>query len=574
MKKFVITLFLAVGFFWDANAQTSLPEEVRNNIKVRIENGINTGIVVGIIDADGSHYYSYGVKSKKSMEPVNEYSVFEIGSITKTFTGILLADMVIKGEVNLDDPLQKYLPAGVTAPTRNGMSINLVHLANHTSSLPGMPDNFKPANPANPFADYSEKQLYDFLNTYKLTRDIGSKYEYSNYAAGLLGHVMATKKELTYEKLMINVIASPLKLYNTRITLTPKMKANLAMGHNEGVEVENWDFTTLAGAGAFRSTAVDMLKYLAVNMGIIKSKLYPAMQLSHRNSREEGGNPMVGLGWHKIVSPGLEIIWHNGGTGGYRAFVGFIKGGEKGVVVLSNSNTSVDDIGMHILNPKIPLQPIKNSIAIKLQNMIDAQGIEPSVKAYWDIKKDQGDKYDFSENQLNKLGYDYLRKGEMEKSIAVFSLNAEAYPQSSNAFYNMGEAYMKKSDKEKAIESYKKSISLNPGNKNAIDKLKELGVNASDIIKEVVVDTETLEGYVGQYQLAPGFILTISRQDNQLTAQATGQPEYPIFPKLKNVFYYKVVEAQLTFNQDEKGKIQSVTLRQAGREFDAKKIKE
>ncbi len=571
MTKFIITLFLLVGFFQRVNAQTSLSEEVRNNIQSRVDNDINTGIMVGVIDAEGSHYYSFGVKSKKSMEPVDENSVFEIGSITKTFTGILLANMVIKGEVNLDDPLQKYLPTEVTAPTRNGVPIKLVHLSNHTSALPRMPDNFKPANPANPYADYSENQLYDFLNSYKLTRDIGSKYEYSNYATGLLGHILASKKEISYEKLMIDVIARPLKLNNTGIALTSNMQANLAKGHNEGVEVENWDLPTLAGAGAIRSTAVDMLKYLSANMGKTKSKLYPAMQLAHTNSREDGSKPMVGLGWHKIVSPDLEIIWHNGETGGYHTFVGF-SNEKKGVVVLTNSNTSIDDIGMHILNPKSPLQPTKNSIAIELQKMIDTQGIEPSVKAYWEIKKEKADKYDFSEGQLNKLGHEYLRKGEIEKSIAVFSLNAEAYPQSSTVFYSMGEAWLKKNDREKAIESYKKSVTLNPGNQRSVDKLKELGVNASDVINEDVIDTETLAGYVGQYQLAPGFILTISRHDNQLKAQATGQPEFPVFPKSKNVFYFKVVDAQLTFNQNENGKVQSVTLHQAGREINGNKI--
>lgn len=129
----------------------------------------------------------------------------------KTFTGIILADMVLKGEVKLDDPLQSHLPSGVTAPTRNGASIKLVNLSNHTSSFPRMPDNFKPANPNNPFADYSEKQMYDFLSNYTLTRDIGSQFEYSNYGTGLLGHVLAAKKKMTYEALMTEVIAKPLR---------------------------------------------------------------------------------------------------------------------------------------------------------------------------------------------------------------------------------------------------------------------------------------------------------------------------------------------------------------------------
>jgi serine-type D-Ala-D-Ala carboxypeptidase/endopeptidase len=573
MKELILKTAILIAFISDgAHAQIAITEMVKNNIKLRVDNGINVGIVIGIIDANGSQYYSYGVKSLVTKEPVNENSVFEIGSITKTFTAILLADMVIKGEVSLNDPLQKYLPEGIKAPTRNGTSINLVHLANHTSSLPRMPDNFKPANPANPFADYSEKQMYEFLNGYALTRDVGSEYEYSNYAAGLLGHILATKKGVSFQKLMIDIIAKPLKLNDTRVAFTPNMKANLAMGHNEGDEVQNWDLSTLAGAGAIRSTAKDMLIYLRTNMGNVKSKLYPVMQLTHKNSRTDGSAPMVGLGWHKIISPESEIIWHNGGTGGYRTFAGFTKDGARGVVVLSNSNASVDDIGVHVLNPKSPLKEIKPSIGIKVRSIIDTQGIEAGVRAYWDLKKDQAAQFDFSENQLNSLGNAYLRKGEMEKAIAVFSANIEAFPQSSNAFLSRGEALAKHGDKDKAIEDFKKSIVLNPGNQAAIDALTKLGVDAKSVASEIVVDTQTLESYVGQYQLAPGFILTVSREDNQLKAQATGQPQFPVFPKSQNVFYFKVVEAQLTFNKIEEGKVQSVTLHQAGQEIVGKKL--
>src|SRR5690606_21575549 len=139
-----------------------------------------------------------------------------------------------------------------------------------------------------------------------------------------------------YEQLMVDIIAKPLNLQDTRIMLTPNMKNNMAMGHAGEAEVENWNFTALAGAGAIRSTAVDMIKYLSANMGLVKTDLYPAMQLSHQNSREDGQHPKVGLGWHIMDAGDQEIVWHNGGTGGYRTFIGFIKGGNKGVVVLSN----------------------------------------------------------------------------------------------------------------------------------------------------------------------------------------------------------------------------------------------
>lgn len=574
MKNYILAfIYLFIGVSPICQAQdTLISEEVKDNIKSRVENGINTGIVVGVISSNGITYYSYGVKSLETNDVVDENSVFEIGSISKTFTGILLADMVIKGDLNLDDPLQDLLPNGVTAPNRNGESIKLFHLSNHTSSLPRLPENMSPANPTNPYADYSEKQLYDFLNGYELIRDIASQYEYSNYAVGLLGHVLASKRDLTYEELMVKVIAKPLAMENTRIVFTTQMKKNLAMGHSNGLQVENWDLPTLAGAGAIRSTAVDMLKYLAVNMGLEKSSLYPAMQLSHQNSRSEDSSPIVGLGWHTIEIDGTEIIMHNGGTGGYRAFAGFIKSGNMGVVVLSNSDAEIDDLGIHLLQPTATLSKPKPSIATKLNSLLENESIETATATYWDLKKNQAEEFDFGENLLNNLGYSYLQDKDIQKAIAVFELNVQAYPNSSNVYDSYGEALMMNNENEKAITNYKKSVELNPGNSNGIEMLKKLGVATESLTKEVTVENAVLESYVGNYELAQGFLLTIAKYDNQLKAQATGQGENLIFPKSQNVFYLKVVEAQLTFNKNEAGEVESVTLVQGGQEITGKKL--
>ena len=575
MKNYILTciaLFIGISSF--CQVQDKISEEVKENIKKRVENGINTGIVVGLITPQGTTYYSYGVKSLETNAPVDENSVFEIGSISKTFTGILLADMVVKGDLKLDDPLQNLLPDGITAPTRNGESIKLFHLSNHTSALPRLPDNMTITNPGNPYAAYTEKHLYDFLNGYELTRDIGSQYEYSNYAVGLLGHVLASKRDLTYEELMIKVIAKPLGMENTSVAFTDQMKKNLAMGHSNGLEVENWDLPTVAGAGAIRSTAVDMLKYLAANMGLEKSDLYAAMQLSHKNSGGKDSNPIVGLGWHTTVNDGVEIIWHNGGTGGYRTFSGFTKDGSMGVVVLSNSDAGVDDIGIHLLQPTAALITPKASIATKLKSIYDSEGVEAATKAYWDLKRTQKKEIDFSENLLNSLGYSYLEKGEIEKAISVFGLNVEAYPNSSNVYDSYGEALLKSGDKEKAIENYSKSVALNPGNEGGIKVLKELGVSTDNLIKEIKIDDSLLQSYVGNYELAPGFVITITKEGSQMKGQATGQGQFDIFPKSENEFYLKAVVAQVTFNKNDDGEVESLTLWQGGQKNTGLKLKE
>jgi CubicO group peptidase (beta-lactamase class C family) len=222
-----------------------------------------------------------------------------------------------------------------------------------------MPTNFTPEDPINPFADYTVDQLYECLNTYELPRDIGSEYEYSNLAQGLLGHVLELVYDKSYEELVIERIAVPLNMNETKVTLDENMERNLALGYNYGIEAKNWDIPTLAGAGALRSSVHDMLIYLAANLGLVKSEIYPSLELTHQIRHDKAGSARVGLGWHINKGAEGDVIWHNGGTGGYRTFSGFVKETDRGVVVLTNSTTGADDIGLHLLDSSSKLQVIE-----------------------------------------------------------------------------------------------------------------------------------------------------------------------------------------------------------------------
>jgi len=167
---------------------------------------------------------------------------------------------------------------------------------------------------------------------------------------------------------------------------------------------------------------------------------------------------------------------------------------------------------------------------------------------------------------LNRLGYSYLGEEEIEKAISVFKINMEAFPNSSNVYDSYGEALLKRGDKGKAIENYLKSVELNPGNKNGIKVLNELGVTTDHLTKEISVDDHILQSYVGRYELRPGFVITVTKEGKQMKAQATGQGQFEIYPKSENVFYLKVVEAQITFNKNDAGRVESLTLSQGGQE--------
>lgn len=350
-------LLLEISFFACAVTESHITEEVKESIKERIDNGESVGMVVGFIDSRGKReYFSHGSMDLSGDRSLDENSIYEIGSITKVFTCIALADMVLEGEIGLDDPAEKYLPETVHLPGRNGAKMTLAHLAAHTSGIARMPNNFHPADPGNPYADYSVENMYEFLSGYTLNRDIGETYEYSNLGMGLLGHILSLRAGMDYERLIVERVCRVLGMKNTGIVLTEKMKRNLAKGHALGKEVPNWDIPTLAGAGALRSDAKDMLVFLAANIGIKRSRLSQAMEMTHEARVDAGRNMKVGLGWHILDNGRTEIIWHNGGTGGYRTFCGFIKEKKIGVVVLSNTNISADDIGFHLLDDSYGLK--------------------------------------------------------------------------------------------------------------------------------------------------------------------------------------------------------------------------
>jgi CubicO group peptidase (beta-lactamase class C family) len=294
------------------------------------------GVIVGLLDADGTRRILTAGKADHGSLPLDGNTLFEIGSITKTFTGALLADAVRRGEVKLDDPVQKFLPASVTIPSKDGKIITLYDLATVSSGLPGMPNNFAPKDRTNPYADYTVEQMYQFLNGYTLTRLPGEKYEYSNLGMGLLGHALALRARKSYYDLLAERILKPLGMNDTWILLTPALEARMATGHaQKGNPVSVWDIPTLAGAGALRSSVNDMFKYLAANLDSTSKPLGPTLAMTHARQRPGPAPTMpVGLAWHHLVTPAKNtIVWHNGGTGGVRPITRVDPGRNVGVIL-------------------------------------------------------------------------------------------------------------------------------------------------------------------------------------------------------------------------------------------------
>ena len=427
-----------------------IPSAVQEYIRDLVDNDYSRGIVVALIDDSGTTYYSYG-KTSQDGAPVNEHTIYEIGSVTKVFTAILLADMVERGVVTLDAPVEEYLPPEVQVPELNG-KITLEHLATHRSGLPRLPTNFDPQDPTNPYADYVVEDLYTFLSGYTLPRDPGAQYEYSNLGSGLLGHTLAHVANESYEQLVIDRISAPLGLDDTRITLSEEQEERLAQAHlNGGQETGIWDFDCLAGCGALRSSVAEMARFVAANMGLYETDLYPVLQRTHQARADtDYAHQQIALGWLVSTAYDTTFTWHNGGTGGSHSFCGFVPSQNVGVVVLSNSNYNTDAIGLHLLEPQVELPHVRKVVPVA-----------PSV----------------------------------------------------------------------------------------------------------------LAAYVGTYELVPEVSIEVTVENGTLMAQLTGQSSLPLYPESETTFFYRVVDAQITFQKDDEGSVVALILHQGGADHTAKKIK-
>ncbi len=306
-------------------------------VKPIMDGAWTMGLVVGLVSSAGQEIYTFG-KRKVGGKAPDADTLFEIGSVTKTFTSLALADMIKGGKVTLKQDLETLLPsAKVKVPAYSGQKINLLQLSTHTSGLPRMPSNFSPKNNLNPYVDYTTTELYAFLNGHTMTRAPGASWEYSNLATGVLGHALSLKENKTYEALIADRITKVLKLKDTVIKPSAAQDLRRAQGYNWDLQSTSaWDFDVLAPCGAIRSTARDMLAYLSVQAGLKSSTLDGAMAETHK-VHYAGSSYTMGLGW---IHSGTDKRWHNGGTYGFETYAGFDKKKKVGVIVLSNAYTT------------------------------------------------------------------------------------------------------------------------------------------------------------------------------------------------------------------------------------------
>ncbi len=451
----IVALMIVLASTTQLSADDSMKSRIDRLAQHYLDGKMVVGMTVGVWQKGKATIVGYGRLAHDDQRQPDGDTVYEIGSVSKVFTGVLLGDAVARGRLKLEQPVQELLPERVRMPIHRERSITLRDLATHVSGLPTLPDNFRPADNSNPYADYTVEQMYEFLKGYKPERASGAKSEYSNLAVGLLGHVLALDAEQTYEQLLRERIAKPLGMSDTNITLNAKLHSRLAKPHlADGTATANWDIPTLAGAGAIHSTVKNMLRFVRANLNPPPGDVGKAIEIAWQVHQQPlaAGEFAIGLGWH-LAQDG-QTRWHNGQTGGYHAMMLVNRQLKTGVVVLANTATM----------------------------------------------------------EIDRLAQD------------IFRMCAGAT------------------------------------------------VEPRTFDEPVRVAKEIMQRYVGKYELVPGFVLTVSVEDEKLMVGATGQPTHQVFARSDSEWFYKVVEATLTFQVDKDGNCRSVELFQNGVRQKAKRI--
>jgi len=501
------------------------------------------GVALAWVDADGEAFYFSGhLKAGDERRPGPD-TQFELGSITKVFTAVLLAESERAGCVSRNDPAAKFL-LPVDDPAQAALAkISLLSLSTHSSGLPRLPANIgpDPDSSPDPYASYDRAALLEALKLHGPTAPVGRTAAYSNFGVAVLGEALAAAWKLPYHELLQQQVLSPMQLKATQVGLAgTAAPAELAPPHADLKPVAAWTWKAFAPAGGLRSNITDMARFVSECLGLRESPLRAAIDATlqpQRNADDVGG--MIGLGWFVFEQPEHSVAWHNGATAGSHSFIAFDRKTRTGLVILANIPRRSEDLGFGLLGVKAP--------APKLGKAKDPEaylGRYPLSPAFaLDITTEKGVLF------LQATGQPRLALSETKTDLfAVKGVPAEiSFVRDENG-------------KVVSLVLHQNGADV-PGPRQPLP--------AAPV--EIALPSEVLKDYVGSYALAPSFILTVSDENGALFVQATGQGKFPVFATAKDEFFYKVVNAQLSFERNAAGKVTGVVLHQGGRNLPGKK---
>ena len=502
------------------------------------------GVAAAWVDRDGPVFFQSGTLDAADPRPVTADTQFEVGSISKVFTALLLAESERLGRVGRDDPAARYLIPADDPAQRGLAGITLLALATHTSGLPRLPGNLGP-NPdamADPYAAYDRAMLVEGLRRHGAVASPGGEAAYSNFGAAVLGEALAAAWGTSYAQALGEHVLAPLGMGHTSLGLAGlPPPAGLAPGHAGGRRVPNWTFKAFAPAGAVRSSARDMALFLAAALGGRGAPLHASFLETRRPLRpfgETGGH--IGMGWMLNDDAADPCAWHNGATAGSHAFIALSPGRGAGIVILANFQKGSEALGAGLLgmrmagpvSPAVPnaadyagSYPLAPEFVIRVSAVKGALYVQATGQPRLGLRPAKGDNFTL-------IGVPAAITFERDGSGRVVGLVLH---------------------------------------QNGMDQRAPRGA-PPPVTGAVDLPADVLRGYVGSYALAPSFVITISLDGGALFAQATGQGGAPIHASARDEFFYTIVDARISFQRDASGRVTGLILHQGGRDMPAPRV--
>ncbi|MGY1459227.1 serine hydrolase [Luteimonas sp. A534] len=466
-------------------------------------------------------------------------SAFEIGSVSKTMTATLLADLIVQGKASLDDPLAGHLPEGSVVPDFEGQPILLRHVVTHTSGLPALPPGIAVTNLADPYAGMTTRALLDSLGQAEISQAPGTAFEYSNFASMLLSYAVAHRAGTDFETLLRQTLFTPLGMEHAYVNQKPGA-VRAALGHLPNAAVTPaWNFATdLAGVGGVRATLDDMVRYVEGNLDPSTTPLEAAITMVQQPVSEQ---PPMAMNWMLMPVAERTVLVHEGGTGGFSSFVAVDKARQRGVVILSDTAWSSIDglgsLGMHLVDASFPLGAPRK-LASPPQDLLDGLAGEYQLQGAMAMSLHQRD---------GQLFFEPAGQGE----------HALSYDDAGDFFPTVVDALLR--PQKQANGKYAFTWMQGGG---AIPATRR-GVGGDAAPATALSDAE-LGAYAGEYALMPGFVLSVRARDGRLYAQATGQGEFPLDPTAADTFEAPAFGIRLVFKRGDDDAVASLDLHQGG----------
>lgn len=560
-----------------ASSQNLTDQWVEKAAGPLIENRIVDGLSIGYIE--GEHYGIVHLGSSNRVgKNANNLTLYELGSISKVFTGLLLADAVVRGEIDLNAAADVTNPAGLRLPSRDGRSVQWIDLSTHRSGLPRLPGNLQLIDLANPYRDYDSKMAAAFLDQYELPRRPGDSQEYSNLGASVLGYLVAQNAGKSYQQLLRERIGEPLRMTDCTVSLTSDQRQRFATPHDKfGSTTSPWTFADLPGAGGVHATMRDMMRFAKAQMDPPTGVLGEAIELAwkqHRDADESG--PAMGLGW--LIAGDGETRWHNGGTAGFSSSLFVNRSIKSAVIVLCNTHATekIDELGIQLIQKAAgletkPAPDESNNAPPKLSpfTAVRFDGEQVIVayggQSYQWLELDGIKAEDIVTSSKQQFGGQWQKRSSEDLVELLWGMGHQPGKTVKLRLRDL------KTKQDHVVEN----APMTEGNRSAVVANRQQADEAAPTERgddAMAIDANLRRRLVGRYRLAQDFVFTVRDRDGRLMVGITNQPTQEVFPDSPTRWSYREVDATLEFILPRTGRARSLILHQNGIQQTARRI--